>query len=82
MRPVAKVLMLTLPAFAVFQAVNQSGLIPSFAMPAAAQDAILRLDRPVEKMSVEGPSVERAGGLLVIDLTMNNGNPEELAAVD
>jgi hypothetical protein len=69
-----RVLMLISIAFAVSQAVDRSGLVLSFASPAVAQEAQLRVDRPVEKMSVEEPSWERAAGLLVIDVTVNNGN--------
>jgi hypothetical protein len=43
-------------------------------MPASAQEAFRPEDRPVEKMSVETPSWERAGALLVVDVTVNNGN--------
>jgi hypothetical protein len=52
----------------------QGGLLPQFVMVAGAQETLLRLDRPVEKMSVEEPSWGRGGGLLIVDLTVNNGN--------
>jgi hypothetical protein len=65
-----------MPMWLIFMAsqIMTGGLLPQFVMTAAAKETLLGLDRPVEKMSVEEPSWGRGGGLLIVDLTVNNGN--------
>jgi hypothetical protein len=60
--------------FSAPQANVTGGLMPPFLTPAIAQETSLRTDRPVEKMFVEEPSWDQGGGLLIVDLTVNNGN--------
>jgi hypothetical protein len=75
MRALLAAALLTLAAIAVVPAAtNLIGhrLAPPAVSP--AQDRIFGKDRPVDKLSLSRPSWERAGGLLVGELTLSNGN--------
>ena len=75
MRALMAAILLTLGAIAAVPAVADLAgwrLARSAAPP--AQDQIFGQDRPVDKLSLSRPSWERAGGLLVGELTLSNGN--------
>jgi hypothetical protein len=82
MRALMAAILLTLAAIAaVPAATNLIGhrLAPPAVSP--AQDPISGKDRPVEKLSLSRPSWERAGGLLVGELTLSNGNDYSVSNV-
>lgn len=75
MRTLMAAILLTLAAIAAVPAATnliKHRLAPSDVSP--AQDQIFGKDRPVDKLSLSRPSWERAGGLLVGELTLSNGN--------
>jgi hypothetical protein len=74
MRALVAVGLLTLCAVAAVPAATDLGRrLARSAMPPAG-DQISGKNRPVEKLSLGRPSWERAGGLLVGELTLSNGN--------
>ena len=74
MRALVAVGLLTLCAVAAVPAATDLGRrLARSAMPPAG-DQISGKDRPVEKLSLGRPSWERAGALLVGELTLSNGN--------
>jgi hypothetical protein len=77
MRALVAVGLLTLCAVAAVAAVpaatDLGRRLARSAMPPAG-DQISGKNRPVEKLSLGRPSWERAGGLLVGELTLSNGN--------
>src|SRR5260370_35263370 len=71
MRALMAAILLTLAAIAAVPAATN--LIGRRLAP-PAQDQIFGKDRPVDKLSLGRPSWERAGGLMVGDLPLINGN--------
>src|SRR5260370_38416250 len=71
MRAPMAAILLTLAAIAAVPAATN--LIGRRLAP-PAQDQIFGKDRPVDKLSLGRPSWERAGGLMVGDPTLSNGN--------
>ena len=78
MRALMAAILLTLAAIAAVPAATN--LIGRRLAP-PAQDQIFGKDRPVDKLSLGRPSWERAGGLMVGDLTLSNGNDYAVSKV-
>jgi hypothetical protein len=74
MRALVAVGLLTLCAVAAVPAATDLGRRLARSAVPPASDQISGKDRPVEKLSLGRPSWERAGGLLVGELTLSNGN--------
>ena len=74
MRALMAAVLLTLGAVAAVPAATDLGRRLARSAVPPAQDQIFGKDRPVEKLSLSRPSWERAGALLVGELTLSNGN--------
>ena len=82
MRALMAAILLTLSAMAaVPAATNLIGHRLARPIVPPSRDQFFAKDRPVEKLSLSRPSWERAGGLLVGELTLSNGNDYPVSSV-